>query len=274
MKQISKLQLLAILATIGCFNNGYTDFNNNIINNKQTTAVKNIQTTDKVIKNNTLVNSNKLQPNENKTTTQLSINEQLDNRINDLNELITLTSKDMMKPDCSCKESMANLIKELQKLICNLKAAKELNLFPKLVDFVRKNSKELLEGKEINFSSVFKPFEEKMNDALREVYCPDYVIEIKVLELLKPLYSTEQYNMYVKEKKELNNAMEFLEVPASLIFEALSMCPELKIKRILKPNKNDFESQGDLINAIQTKDGRVYTHSGNKGYIYGLIKLI
>lgn len=267
MKQVKKLQLLTILAIIGCVNNGYTKYETTlpVISNNITVNKQNV---DKVINNNDKIID------VNKYNKQLSINEQLDNRINECYEVISSINNDILKEEMVTNKLKRELnrlkqsktepktivekgrkiteelndidnvataklnnlktsIKTIEQYIDILKVLKNTRFFQNLVGFVQDNSSKLLKGECIDFSTVFK-FDTEITKSLNKIYC------------------------WAENEK----ALEHTSIQEFLMYEALAMCPNLGIKSILQTNNGEVEereiAKGGLIHGIKTKDGRSY----------------
>ena len=213
--------------------------------------------------NNNEYNSNSTF-NHNNPAVTLSITEQLDNRISYLNNLIKSTNnKKVFEKSNIVKEQMNLSIIRLKQLVNTLRVLNNMNVFPRILEFVRENSIELLNNKYVDFSPVFKPIEKTVNDSIHNIFFCKSKNEHNFDKLLKILFTEEELNIIEKERKENEKALEYYYVQTWLIFEALSMCPELGINRILKINNNEIECipEGGLIDAIQTNDGKLYMPS-------------
>ena len=214
----------------------------------------------------------------NNNAAQLSITEQLDSRILYLSNLIKSTNNNKIFTESNIvKEQMNASIDRLKQLMNTLMILRNLNVFPKIVDFVRKNSSELLNEKYIDFSPVFKPIEKTVNDSIHSIFFRRSKVEHNFNELLKILFGEEKWNLIEKEIKENEKALEYYHVQACVMFEALSMCPELGINRVLKINNNEVEciTKGGLIDGVQTNDGKLYMPSySEKLYNIGLYRAL
>lgn len=151
------------------------------------------------------------------------------------------------------QERLVDTIFELEEISLVLQKLKGTEVFPKLVDFVRSNSEDLLNGKVVDFSSVFtKTVKDEVNNSLREVCYADEVEHNKWLKKCGFAETSTDIN-------SLNslNSLDLIKIQVLLMYEALELCPELKVEHVLKLN-----SKGKLINGVQIN---------NSNYVYGFI---
>lgn len=284
---VLRSNLFPILIAIGCISSGYTE-NSNVkqVYNIPTSIINSKQTIGKVTTNNTNIYNNK-------TEKQLSISEQLDKRIEYINNLIkSIYSKDTelsniiqsfknehpfdsldsisydLKQKLSREaedaqkhrnallyfekigqEKLVFPILELEKIVLILKALKNTDVFPKMVDFVRENSKDLLDGKSIDFTPFYNEITKNtINNKLNNVLYPKEVI---LNNLLK--------ENGLPEINDSTNSSDLINIQVLLMFETLAMCPELKVEHVLK-----LDNKGKLIDGVKINNSeQIY------GYSYG-----
>lgn len=275
-------QLLIIPIACECISNGYTDDNitlctDTIVNNKETINVKNTQSS-----------------NDTNAKTQSSITEQLDKRIECVNNLIeSIYSKDKELHDIiqsfkrlykekhgfegslssmsygleqklyneaieyigevnkynkkMMQRELVGTIFELEEILLVLKKLKNTDVFPKMVDFVSKNSNDLLNGKVVDFTQFYNEITKNtINNKLRSVLWTDEIITNKLLK-----------EFGLPETNADTNSWDLVKIQVLLMYEALAMCPDLNVEHVLELN-----SKGKLINGVKIN---------NSDYIYGFL---
>lgn len=227
---------------------------------KEIVDVKNIKTLSNIIDTQKTqeVTTNNINIDNNNSKKQLSIKEQLDKKISELNNLFKTTSIDnkQMKNELKKLEAkyskvdpnsipneintkigmlrnktsnLTNTLVNLETAIRILQELKNTDVFQKMIDFVRSNSKELIDGKIVDFTTVFEQIKDKVN----EVY-----------------------------------DIESLDTQSLLMATALSMCPELKVEHIFKFNNDGIFFDGIKIN----NNENIYGFEFNKRFHLGIDK--
>ena len=132
-----------------------------------------------------------------------------------------------------CKtNNLEYTLEVLEEIKLILQKLKNTGVFSVLVSFVRQNSDHLLNGKIVDFTPIFTQIRNTVNNSIRDIY---YHEEIE----LEKFGIQFHYN---------TDALRICKVQFLLMAEALSMCPELNVKHVLKIDDNEYLRQGIQIN--------------------------